>query len=237
MNAAYSKSYRDWREKCGCVFEPEHRSVHRTEMSRRELDSGLRLEIYFYEGQVSGCSVHGSECQLFDRNGALCFWWRNLNNDGEFFAVINHSNGRKYLMFRCDLYGYAILDLYSMKDFQYLPDKAFPEDEKDFEETFIWTDVHYNPSNNLMAVSGCFWACPFSVIVLDFSNPMTENEAWTDLHVTIDDGYGIYDDIEFVRWESDGSLTVQGYNNNTAETDTLIFREDRLREIIGRKGL
>lgn len=237
MNAAYSKHYESWRQECERVFRPEYLCPHREGQGRRELAGGFELNIDFYEGEVSGRTISGSECELSDPGGNICCRWRNLDNSGEFFTVLHHSNGQSYLLFRRDLYGYSVLDLQSMAEFHYIPDRAFPEDEKDFKETFIWTDAVYNPQNNLMAVSGCLWACPFSVIVLDFSSPMTENEVWAELHEAIDDGYDIYDDIEFAGWESDGSLTVRGYNNNTSETDTLVFKEDRLREMIGRKRL
>jgi hypothetical protein len=69
-------------------------------------------------------------------------------------------------------------------------------------ESFIWTDVHYNPQNNILAVSGCFWACPYGLILLDFSNPMAETK-WVDVLENLDGVYDLYDGLDFVSWEDE----------------------------------
>ena len=119
-------------------------------------------------------------------NGRGRFFWRNTDDDG-------------------------VLDLESLQDMRYFPPQSFPSRRENLEETFIWTDVHYDPESNLLAVSGCYWACPYSVIVLDFSEPMTEQpvEYWLDVRSIIDPNYELYDDIDFDRWEN-GALYLKG---------------------------
>jgi len=51
-----------------------------------------------------------------------------------------------------------------------------------------------------MVVSGCFWACPSSVILIDFSTPLLES-AQIDINEFINQDYDYYDDINFVAWE------------------------------------
>jgi hypothetical protein len=56
--------------------------------------------------------------------------------------------------------------------------------------------------NDLLAVDGCYWACPYSLIVLDFSHPMTavEAEDWADVFQYCGNHPDL-DDIDFVGWE------------------------------------
>ena len=51
-------------------------------------------------------------------------------------------------------------------------------------------------------------ACPYSTIVLDFSCPLQPQppERWLDLRHIVDPDDTRFDDIEFVRWDSDGLL-------------------------------
>lgn len=146
--------------------------------------------------------------------------------------MIHHANGEKYLIFRQDLYGYSVLNLETLEDFHYLPEEAFPQEKEKFSETFIWTDVSYSSKNNLLAVIGCFWACPSSVILLDFTDPMVAQEKWLDLHLVVDSTYDLYDDLTFLAWNNDGSLTLQGENNETQSMETFILSSDQLRQAL-----
>lgn len=231
-NMAFSDRYLAWREQCTEAFSPDCRSFRGSDAEEYDLDHHLRLNIQYYEGKMGGCRIHGSDCTLSDQTGRVLYRWRSLNNDGDFHRVIRHADGREYFLFRRDLYGYSVLDLALGEASHYLPYISFPDRKQDFEETFIWTDVHYDPHGNVLAVSGCFWACPASVMLLDFSRPLSVNGSWVILHDVIADGYDIYDDIEFVSWEADGSLTVICYNVSTAAKETLILDAGRIRKLL-----
>ena len=71
-----------------------------------------------------------------------------------------------------------------------------------------WTGADYDPGADLLAVTGCIWACPYSTIVLDFSCPLQPQppEHWLDLRHIVDPDDTRFDDIEFARWESDSML-------------------------------
>ena len=73
-----------------------------------------------------------------------------------------------------------------MIDMHYIPAQSYGKYPEEFEETFLWCKCYYNPVNDLLAVDGCYWACPYSLIVLDFSHPMTavEAEDWADVSST-----------------------------------------------------
>lgn len=220
MNAVYSKQYKTWKEKCSVLFVPEHRlpSLDRT----IELADGFSVCFQFYTGEIDGLHLHASENKLLDREGQVCYTWRNLNNDCEFASLFQHRNGQHYLLFRIDLYGYGVYELESKAEFHYIPSEAYPEEGEKFQETFIWTSADYDAQSNLLAVCGCFWACPLSVIILDFSNPLREQpvEQWFDMTSLLDPDYELYDGIEFDRWEK-GELCLRGDNLLTNETEEL----------------
>ena len=194
---------------CLSLFTPEHR--HPELDHTEELPDGFFVRFQSFNGEIGKFRLRMSESVLFDKDGRGRFFWRNLDDDGEFASLIHHANGKHYLVFRFDLYGYGVLELESLQDIRYFPPQSFPADREDFKETFIWTGVNYDPHSNLLAVSGCYWACPYSVVVLDFSAPLTEQpvERWLDVHGIIDPDYGIYDDIAFDRWEN-GVLCLKG---------------------------
>ena len=61
-------------------------------------------------------------------------------------------------------------------------------------------------------MEGCIWAAPYSIIILDFSDPLkiVEADKWLDLGGKIgEDTYGeIYD--EFKSWEPDALVCANG---------------------------
>ena len=93
----------------------------------------------------------------------------------------------------------------------YVPACVHPEEGESVEEVFIWTSADYDSRSNLLAVTGCIWACPYSTIVLDFSKPLHPRlpEQWLDLRNYVDPNDILFDDIDFVRWE-DNAIILQG---------------------------
>ncbi|MDV0447068.1 hypothetical protein MsAg5_09410 [Methanosarcinaceae archaeon Ag5] len=189
----------------------------------RELGSGISIltKDYFYDqdNPKYPYNLEGSHNIVY-RNGKEIYSFKTVNNSG-YFWLLHHQNGHDYLLFTKDLYGYSVLDLTTLQDFNYFPAGSFPTGE-----TFIWCDIHYNPANNMMAVSGCFWACPSSIVLVDFSNPMAVSPQ-VDVNEFINQGYERYDDIDFVAWDGlDLILKMNGQTEpvqkeeRTIENDT-----------------
>ncbi|MBK5145659.1 hypothetical protein I2494_18455 [Budviciaceae bacterium BWR-B9] len=141
-------------------------------------------------------NTSATENTLLNSKNDIIYRYRNLDDSGDFCKLITHSNGNLYLVFRIELYGYSVFNITENKAFHYIPEEN---------ETFIWTDILYNPLNNILVVSGCFWACPFGIHILNFSEPMIET-TWVDIHKELEDGYDKYDDIDFARWENDNLI-------------------------------
>lgn len=82
--------------------------------------------------------------------------------------LISHANGREYLIFNRELYGYSVLDIQSLQTVDFIPAEML-----EGKEAFIGTGTIYCPHTNVLAVNGCYWACPWYVEFYDLSDPMS----------------------------------------------------------------
>ena len=185
-NIAYSPEYRALRREADEMGAgvlpgtPEHLT----------LGGGFTADRYSHPGgRCTTTSVH-------DATGMEVYRWTNVDDDAEFVSLVNHSDGRIYLVFRVDLYGYGVVDLTTGRDFFYVPKGP---------ETFIWTAIHYTPVTDVLAVEGCFWACPFGLHLVDFRDPMMASR-WVDVIDLLEGDYDTFDDAKFVEW--DGATLV-----------------------------
>ena len=193
----------------------------------RELAGGYSLRTEHYRSKSSRSAL--SRHRLLDHRGETVYTWDNIDNDGEFASLIPHTNGRHYLVFREDLYGYSVLEAETGRGVHYVPDRSW---EKGW-ETFIWTGVRYDSRTSLLAVSGCYWACPTSTIVLDFTHPLTPQERWLELHEILDPGYDKYDDLIFDGWDDEKGLLLRGFSVETLQYEPLAVPIPVLLEKLG----
>lgn len=214
MNVAYSENYKKVVEHYSKYFDPAY--LYEKKYNNRRLENigfDYSLSSRYYGEMTKSYMVHLSEHALIDPNGKEIYRWRCINDDCEFCRIILHSNGFHYMIFRRDLYGYSVLELETLKEMHYIPSLCYPDESKGekFFETFIWIDVHYDPKSNLLAVDGCYWAAPSSVLLIDFSEPLEarDSEEWRDLYDVIDPEYEKYDDIEFLRFGDKGEVWVK----------------------------
>jgi len=101
-----------------------------------------------------------------------------------------------------------------MKNFHFIPAESFTVNGKMHGETFIWCNAYYNPLNDILAVDGCLWADLYGVVLVDFTNPMSET-----LQVDTRDYFKCdsedFDGIDFIAW--DGTDLVLGASVNGAD--------------------
>lgn len=209
-NIAYEKRYQDWRSQYDTLFAPENRFPQQDEQFPLADGYSVRSKAYFHDGDLY---LNGSENELLDKEGKVRYAWRNLDMDGEFCSLFRHRSGNHYLIFRTELYGYSVLEVESGQEMHYVPACVHPTEGQRAEEVFIWTSADYDSGTDLLAVTGCIWACPYSTIVLDFSRPLRPQppERWLDLRRIVDPDDTRFDDIEFVRWTED-RLILRGSN-------------------------
>lgn len=192
-NAAYTGAYRKQHSAINVLFEATYQSNFREVV----LSNGYKLIETDYCGELEGSNYSVSFCRLLGLGNEVVCEWKCYDNSARFYEVISHSNGCEYLIFRQDLYGYSVMSFADFSIFQY-----FPKSVMDGREDFIWTSVHYNPINNMLAVEGCYWACPNGVLLVCFATPMESIAGQVDVLQQIDGGYDTLDDAEFIRWDA-----------------------------------
>lgn len=125
-----------------------------------------------------------------------------------------HSNGHDYLLCGEDYQGYTVIELDTKERKDLLPESVPKQytykDQNGVEKSgvvdtypngygFCWADIKPSPDRNVLAVSGCYWACPYEVVLYDFSDPMRlpywEIERWDEIE-------------DFDSWGSDGKITM-----------------------------
>lgn len=162
-NVAYSEKYKEEYQLYKALFQDENKK----ESEDIVLTDEYKIMKTNYAGNVNERNLHGHRCVLLNKEDRIIHSWESFDNDADFEKIVSHQNGNHYLVYRQELYGYTVFDLMNNKEFQY-----FPKCVLDGREYFIWTDVHYNPLNNFLAVTGCIWGAPWSTLLVDFSDPM-----------------------------------------------------------------
>lgn len=204
-NVAGSKEYLDYREKFTWLFQLEPDSS-----VEQKLSSDFLLEIFSYHQEKinpsTGCLASYSAVKALLKDSGENLIKEIECIDDHFFAqIINHSNGKQYLIYNTDLYGYSVLDMSTLETADYVPYKSFFGGE-----TFIWCEKHYSPVNDLLVVDGCYWACPWGLEFYNFSQPMQlplhkygdSFQLEEKLEVSIDD------DVAFVGFTQEGSCII-----------------------------
>ena len=188
-NVAYTKEYLDDLARVDhYLFRPECFA----EQKQDDLDDlAILTRHYRCEDHPNYTyAITGSENDVL-LNGKVIHSYRTHDSSG-FHWPMTHRNGKRYLVYTQDLYGYSVLNLDTAANYQYYPQGSFPSGE-----TFIWCDLHYNPVNSIAAVDGCYWACPSSIVLADFTDPMRD-AVYIDLNEYYQDEYN---DIQFVTWD------------------------------------
>lgn len=110
----------------------------------------------------------------------------------------------------------------------------FPEASIDGAETFIWTDIYYNPISNVIAVSGCYWGCPSSVQLFTFDDPMSDKQKYIDLKC-FDGDFDIYEDVDFIKWNN-GNIHITRYAIESESNEEIIITQSEYLEYLVRDG-
>ncbi len=236
MNVYHTPQYQAYRQECAFVFSEEHRSSlpGKTEL----LSEGYSVRTDYYTGQ-GRYQLHAARHQLLDSGGQVVYTWDNFNDDGEFYRLFPHANGNHYLVFREDLYGYSVLEVETGRTMHYIPEKSWPLDGRQGKETFIWTNVAYDAATSLLAVWGCYWACPNGTLLLDFSDPLEEQDwkRWLDVQDVVDPDLDIYDDIDLERFGEDGLIYFRTSGAEDGARGELTLPTEQVLDLVRAKKL
>lgn len=78
---------------------------------------------------------------------------------------VSHQNGKEYLLCGEDYQGYTVINLTDRKEHTVFPDDGYEG------HGWCWITAYPSPDGKLVAVFGCYWACPYDLRVYDFSEP------------------------------------------------------------------
>lgn len=159
------------------------------ETENYDLSDGFLLECDVYVDMEQGIDAKKITLKNADRiiYEYYCFYDHNFI----FKDIIHHKNGHRYYPFHIDLYGISYLDVDTLEIYNYIPE-GYPDSE-----SFIIMDIHYDKKSNLIAYGGCYWACPYDVMVGDFSDPLNFNPYLISIRDIFNCKYNIY----FKEWK------------------------------------
>lgn len=137
----------------------EHRAEFTSPLGKYKLVTNL------YKSQEGWNNISLGEVFLTDNEKKLFEVKRNYPMFPYCF-IENHPNGHDYLVCGEDYQGQTILELDTGKRVDYLP-----EGYKDG-VGFCWADIRVSKEKDVLAVEGCYWACPYEEWFIDFSEPL-----------------------------------------------------------------
>lgn len=217
-NAVNSAQYQARIKQAEALFEGQNFTWRQT------INLGNGYEIVKDAYGPSTASFGGGEYALFDARKMQIISWRCIDDRAEFFSLIRHADGKFYLVFRQDLYGYSVLDLASAQIMRFVPDVWTLG-----KESFIWGGVHYLWDWGALAVSGCYWGAPNGVHLVSFAEPMSEEQRYVDVLDCIQGGYDIYEQADFAGFEGN-ELSLKCFRADTLRYEKVKISREQYRE-------
>ena len=215
-NAVNSAQYQARIKQAGALFEGKNFT------RRQTINLGSGYEIAKDAYGPSTANFGGGEYTLFGAPQIIS--WRCIDDRAEFFSLIRHANGKFYLVFRQDLYGYSVLELDRGRIMRFVPD-AWPNGK----ESFIWSGVHYLRDWDALAVSGCYWGAPNGVHLVSFAEPMSEEQRYVDVLDCMQGGYDIYEQADFAGFEGN-ELSLKCFRADTLRYENIKISREQYRE-------
>ena len=174
--------------------------------------------------RLGATSFSGGEYTLFDARKMQIISWRCIDDRAEFFSLIRHANGKFYLVFRQDLYGYSVLELDRGRIMRFVPDVWTLG-----KESFIFSGVHYLRGWDALAASGCYWGAPNGVRLVSFAEPMSEEQRYIDVLDCIQGGYDIYEQADFAGFEGN-ELSLKCFRADALQYEKVKISREQYRE-------
>ena len=174
--------------------------------------------------RLGATSFSGGEYTLFDTHKTQIKSWRCIDDRAEFFSLIRHADGKFYLVFRQDLYGYSVLELDRGRIMRFVPD-AWTLGK----ESFILSGARYLWGWDALVVSGCYWGAPNGVHLVSFAEPMSEEQRYVDVLDCIQGGYDIYEQADFAGFEGN-ELSLKCFRADALRYEKVKISREQYRE-------
>ena len=217
-NAVNSAQYQARIKQAEALFEGQNFTWRQT------INLGGGYEIVKDAYGLGAASFGGGEYTLFDARKMQIKTWCCIDDRAEFFSLIRHANGKFYLIFRQDLYGYSVLELDRGRIMRFVPD-AWP----DGKESFILSGARYLRDWDALVVSGCYWGAPNGVHLVSFAEPMSEEQRYVDILDCIQGGYDIYEQADFAGFEGN-ELSLKCFRADALRYENIKISREQYRE-------
>ena len=217
-NAVNSAQYQARIKQAGTLFEG------RNFIQRQTINLGSGYEIVKDAYRLGATNFGGGEYTLFDTHKTQIKSWRCIDDRAEFFSLIRHANGKFYLVFRQDLYGYSVLELDRGRIMRFVPDVWTLG-----KESFIFSGVHYLRDWDALAARGCYWAAPNGVHLVSFAEPMSEEQRYVDVLDCMQGGYDIYEQADFAGFEGN-ELSLKCFRADALRYEKVKISREQYRE-------
>nr|WP_314380299.1 hypothetical protein [uncultured Campylobacter sp.] len=237
-NAVNSAQYQARIKQAEALFEEQNFT------QRQTINLGSGYEIVKDAYRLGAASFGGGEYALFgapqikslrridDGNGSCVAHlksraiksWRCIDDRAEFFSLFRHANGKFYLVFRQDLYGYSVLELDRGRMMRFVPD-AWTLGK----ESFILSGARYLRDWDALVVSGCYWGAPNGVHLVSFAEPMSEEQRYVDVLDCIQGGYDIYEQADFASFEGN-ELSLKCFRADALRYENVKISREQYRE-------
>lgn len=161
---AMDPRYREHRAHIEEGFSPEY--LEQTERETEVSPSGkYRLTVDGYSRGPNSWGYSRGTVVNLDSGKVIADIKRNL---AMFWHTwIQHANGQEYLLCGEDYQGQSVVNLGQKSTNHYFPDSGYAGGG------FCWAAAWPNQDSTILAVEGCFWACPYEVVFYDLSQPDT----------------------------------------------------------------
>ena len=215
---SYKNVYPDWEKHLEKITYVECEEYLKDEEDI-ELPEGYSLNVKSYADRDEDiCRAELDVCELTKNGKHIYSYSCTYGHPRVFKGLIKHSNGRTYLPFQIDLYGLSYLDLESGETYHYIPE-GLPHDIDEYcGESFIITDIHYDPKTDLVAYGGCYWACYYEVMIGNLSDPLNYDPHLISVSEIFDPEHEEGFEFDFVRFEN-GKLIVKNDDNREFSLD------------------
>lgn len=200
-------------QKYRVAMEPKFDTEYKAGESKEHLSpSGKYKLVVTSYGTKPGCWNY-SRGRVYEGEKLVADVKRNYSHF-PFAWVEEHPNGHHYVLCGEDYQGYTVVELDTGARKDLLPesyDKKYTYKDKDGTVKsgsvpvypngygFCWVGIHPSPDKKVLAIDGCYWAAPYEVLLLDFSEPMKlpywELERWEEVE-------------SFDSWETEGKLLL-----------------------------
>ena len=215
-NAVNSAQYQARIKQAETLFE------ERNFTQRQTINLGSGYEIVKDAYRLGAVNFSGGKYTLFGAPQIIS--WRCIDDRAEFFSLIRHANGKFYLVFRQDIYGYSVLELDRGRIMRFVPD-AWTLGK----ESFILSGARYLRDWDALVVSGCYWGAPNDVHLMSFAEPMSEEQRYVDVLDCIQGGYDIYEQADFAGFEGN-ELSLKCFRADALRYEKVKISREQYRE-------